>query len=70
MKIALKAYNQSSKRGYAKDIEYPDWEQYETFDNYEYRGEVNPTLTSNHEEFTYELDARTPPILGPRYADS
>lgn len=28
------------KRLYAKDIEYPDWEQYERFDKYEYRGEV------------------------------
>lgn len=27
-------------RLYAKDIEYPDWEQYEKFDKYEYRGEV------------------------------
>lgn len=27
-------------RSYAKDIEYPDWEQYEKFEKYEYRGEV------------------------------
>ncbi len=30
------------RRGYAKDIEYPDWEQYEKIQKYEYRGEVCP----------------------------
>lgn len=29
------------KRGYAKDVEYPDWEQYEFVDDYEYTGEVS-----------------------------